>query len=883
MNIEERALRERDPSRAAGPWSHASRADANRALAASRSAVRADLDTPGRRLLARGDSAQGDSAQGGWASHSTRGHWALTLVLGALPLVQASCGEDAAPLASLPLVDHPFDQTLDQPGRLVPDANGGFGDSALDGWSKAEEARPVARTNQPVARLRLPSVDARDREVGLTLSTVEGDTEVRLSLNGLSLGAPVRVGASPTELTLPAPAELWTQGDNVLSLQVASAPGTPWASLLVTEVRYGEERSVDISPGRIRLAPGTGFIQRLESPQAFALHLAGTSEASGILELSLGRYDTRLGTVDTSAFVPQRRQVDQGPFDLRIPLQASSVKDLRVLQLELRWLGEASVELSRVNLEEEQPRPRPPVFFFSIDTLAARHMSLFGYERATTPELERFAEDAVVFEHCLANAPWTLPSYLSVLSGLYPGAHTTRVDDDGSGRVSDFDHWQLADNRWTLAEALHGRGYETAGIVDTVWLSPKTRIDQGFDLYHLGPAYVPFDDPQRGMPLILAELAGWLERRDPSRPPFVFAHALDCHGPYWPEAPWRDRFAGVLEGGTPTLVPARGSHRTYRSIPTWMAMTSVQRLDQADELAERLALEPLVARYDETIAQMDASLASAFALLRERGLYDDALVIVSADHGESFDHQHYDHGEMWEDVLHVPLFLKLPGGAHGGKRIPATVQLVDLYPTILDLLELDAEGRGLHGRSLLPLLDGTESEPRVAFSNGGFVRQAMVARDGWKLIEREPALDSGDGALLTHPLVEDAWLAEHAPELLDRALSDELFAELRARPGYAAAVAELRTLLVGPYYELYDLTSDPQERTDLAAREPERVAELKALLRAEQGRQREARERARVVPRQSFSQEELQRLADIGYAEGSDGGGSDAAPQTQDR
>lgn len=814
-----------------------------------------------------------------------------------------SCSDgpsDAPAGVPLALLERSADAAIEEPGRLEPGPADGWGARALAGWSKASAVdasglRYVA-TNQPRAILTLDATDPVDRELALLawIADPRPDSggELRLSLNGVEV-ARLALESEPAEHVLRVPAERWRSGPNELALESAAARGSDpsgadWDVFRVASIRYGERRVVErLEPSdgsaRVRLAPGTGLLWCVESPDAFALWVRGEAAGAGRLSLALGTMDPASGAPAIAESGRLERSLAAGPFDLRLPWPpgAEPARPVRVVELTWHAEDERALALAAVDLEEAEARPRPPIFLISIDTLAARHLSLHGYARPTTPALERLAAEAVVFERCRANAPWTLPSYLSLLSGLYPRAHLVELTGREDVELSNFDWWQVAENRWTLAEALRSRGYETAGIVDSHWLSPRFRLAQGFEVYSLEPAEVPFDDPLGGIDLVVRQILGWLDRRTDERPPFVFAHALDCHGPYWPEAPWRDRFAADVED--PSLLPARGSYRTYRAVPMWMSMTVAASLADTASVPERLALEPLIARYDETILEMDAYLERLFAGLRERGLWDEALVIVTADHGESFAHRHYDHGELWEDVLHVPLVVKLPHGVGGGRRVADDVQLVDVFPTILDLLGLDPRRPALHGRSLLPLARGEALEALPAYSTGGFVRQAMVAREGWKLVERFPALESGEGALLTHPLVPEDWLRQHFPELLEQALTDERLAALRARPGFAERVAELRTLLRGPYVELYDLAADPQETRDVAALHPERVAALTALLRREQAREQEARRAAEATPLAgAFDEGALRDLQGLGYG-GSDPSTDGSAPESPGR
>jgi hypothetical protein len=288
-----------------------------------------------------------------------------------------------------------------------------------------------------------------------------------------------------------------------------------------------------------------------------------------------------------------------------------------------------------------------------------------------------------------------------------------------------------------------------------------------------------------------------------------------------------------------------------------------ERLPEAGEVP----LEEVVARYDEGVLKVDAYLGKLFALLKERGLYDDAVIVVTGDHGEFFGPGMYGHGLMRESVLHVPLFLKLPHNARGGTKVAAPVALVDVYPTLLELAGVPADPARLHGRSLLAQLDrvGT-GEERVLFTEGGHVEQYAVTQGCWRLVEEFPGSESSDSSVLSHPRVPDEWLSANAPELLTKPLTKELLKELLARPGFGERVAELRKLVAGPYRSLFDLCHDPEERHDLAAERPDLVERLGTALAAEKARSRQAQAEARASgTRETLSAEDLRKLEALGY------------------
>jgi arylsulfatase len=797
-----------------------------------------------------------------------------TLLLGLL----ASCGQEypAPPAEAIELLARYPDATFEQPAEIVPRGDLPetltFGALEGPGWSQAQhltvDGRPYKETNQPRATLTLPATRPCERELQLDLwcsrpaGAEPGPVDVRL--NGVALvPGGLRPGREPTRVLVRAPAPAWGLGENQLELLAPQQQGTgAWDTLALARVAYGPEIRVELDSqaGTARLPDGAGLRYAIALGGPAELLLAGRADAPGELCLRFGTQDQQSGLRSTR----DARSLDLGRGELVTRLPLTDSPGIALLELDWSSPAGAALGLERLAVLEPGARPRPPIVFVSIDTFAARHLSLYGYGRRTSPALEELARDAVVFENCSANAPWTMPSYLSVMTGLYPRAHHVPLASQAGAELANQDWWQVADNRWTLAEALRARGYRTAAFVDTYWLSTQFGVGQGFDRYDGQAALRSLDDPRGGIAFEVEEqVAPWLAARPTAVPFFLFLHALDAHGPYWPEAPYRDAFAGELpEERRPTR--AGSTNLTYGTVPTWMARTLVP--DEALAVPAELPLEEIIARYDEALLKVDAYLGKLVALLRQHGLYERCVLVVSADHGESFGPQAFGHGVMRGEVLHVPLVLKLPGNAHGGRRVPAAVSLVDLYPTLLELSGAPV-GSHLHGRSLLSWLDSPErAGARPIFSEGGHVEQYSLVHEGWKLVQLFPASESGDASLLTHPLVPEEWLRANFPELLTQPLSDELRDELSVRPGYAQKLADLRALLGGPYHELYDLRADPLERRDLARERADQVQRLLPLLEREKQRSRlAARDANPDLVRHGLDPQALQELDDLGY------------------
>ncbi len=861
--------------------------------------------------------------------------FATATVLAALVGLALGGCADSRPLEPLPgapldqLVRQP-DRVFDQPGVLVPDEDVQWGELGVEGWflitlpelaAREEGDLLHVRTNQPSALLRLPAGAPRDRTLKLVLwcqTAVEETPRLTLHFNGETLADGVALPREPTELTFEVPAAAWIRGENLLILESSRTPDERWNELALARVAYDEPLQVQATDGRLALAPGTGALYVLES-------------VDDELQLELGTAASRPGTLQVEVRPMQARTGDEGDLLLSLSLPAHDLTRGALVALPPTPTGLYAVSLLydavHANARHEEPlvvnrlrlRPahdvaRPSVVFLSIDSLTARHMSVYGYERETTPRLTELAREAVVFERCLTNAPWTMPSYLSVITGLYPQSHRIAGFEPAEGqKLAAFESWQVAESRWTMAEQFRALGYRTAASVDTHWLWKQFRVDQGFDLYDFEPSQISLTDPYGGIALIHHKLKGWLDQQSTEVPFFLFLHALDVHGPYVPGPEHENDFPVEEPAQGWTMDGAGSAFQTYKWIPEWMARTHALDGDLPVELAlkvelpEELAVEPIVATYDEAIRKTDDYIGRILDELEARGLADDTILVISADHGEAFRSDFYGHGAMWEPIVHVPLIVRFPHGEFGGRRVTEAVQLVDLYPTLSDFL-LGRERSYLHGRSLMPLVRGEREEPRVLYAEEGHCEQYLVEHDGWKLVVEYPGRQSAMESILSHPRVPDAWLQEHVPELLEHPLTPARFKELLRREGEQVAAAwspqrraaelppglsdeqraqkihslgfevvhawvlDLKARLDGPYMSLYRVADDPDETNDLAAQHPERVQELLALLAREQDKWKRSQAEGRPIVRKAdLSAATLEALKALGYV------GEDAA------
>lgn len=313
----------------------------------------------------------------------------------------------------------------------------------------------------------------------------------------------------------------------------------------------------------------------------------------------------------------------------------------------------------------------PPIVLISIDTLRRDHVGLYGYERDTTPVLDRMAEESLVFEQAYTTMSFTLIAHMSLLTGLYPSQH---------GVINE--RTSLASAVPTLAERLQREGYYNMGFYFPGWLDGRYGFDRGFDVYLPHQTAAEADE----------HIAEALAERPDDQPLFLFVHLFDVHN------------TDLERPGATMYEPPEPFDRIFlEDAPERLADADVRELwydDSSAVTAEQH--EAIVALYDGGIRYVDDLLGQWFERWREQGWFDDAWIIVTSDHGEGLNQRrgrYGGHGNVQEEGLAVPLLVRKPGGADGGARIPWRVSHVDVLPSVLEVLGLETDER-LVGQSL---------------------------------------------------------------------------------------------------------------------------------------------------------------------------------------
>ena len=346
----------------------------------------------------------------------------------------------------------------------------------------------------------------------------------------------------------------------------------------------------------------------------------------------------------------------------------------------------------------------------AIDTLRADRLSCYGHTNKTTPVIDNLAKNGVRFTNCIASASWTMPSFGAMFTSVHPSGH---------GAIS-YKH-KLAPNLTTLAEVLKSAGYHTAGFISNPTLDRKFGFQKGFDHYddqsiamrHGMNLYDEADFDKLSINAAVTshtvtELAAdWIEERA-TQPFFCFVLYFDPHDLYVPPIPYNTQFDKDYQG----KMDGRNFRRFLNQNPkeSLHFTNSLRTEDTTIEarLPENVSLRDLKhlnALYDGEIAYTDHCIGELLDKLRELKLFDDTVIIVTADHGEEFmDHGGMLHGHtLYDELVHVPLIVHYPASLQGGRKVDHIVSHIDYLPTLCELVGAPIPDQAM-GKSFLPLL-----------------------------------------------------------------------------------------------------------------------------------------------------------------------------------
>lgn len=478
------------------------------------------------------------------------------------------------------------------------------------------------------------------------------------------------------------------------------------------------------------------------------------------------------------------------------------------------------------------------VILISMDTVRADHLSLYGYERDTTPNLKKLSQEATLYSNAIATSNMTLPSHASIFTGLYSRSHgthhvfeTQNPSDDNSGVSYEWAHNMPLDDKFnTLAEILSEKGYRTMAVVaNQGYLGHSYRLDQGFQHYDYRTP-VPFLGRFRGgvhsfylrqsIHTILSqfihssdydmafrsayeinnEVFTLLDKIKKSERFFLFINYMDPHFPYTPPPPYDNLFPGKDE--------------TYTSSQFVAMEKQVMKLERKITGKER---RHIVSQYDGGIAYVDFHIRELIKKLKKTELYENSIIIITSDHGEAFGERDFIQHEnsVYQNEVHVPLLIRYPGAGQG-KVVDKVVSGVDIMPTVLDILNYEIPGN-LQGISLLK---PEHLDDRIVMSESFSSRKKLKWHKRFYNTER--AVFSGRMKLITSTLKEQ---------------------------------------------EFYDISTDPNETRNIYSKNADVAVDLEALLNQWIANVKEESPylKGSVVPHNKIDQDTLDRLKALGY------------------
>lgn len=354
------------------------------------------------------------------------------------------------------------------------------------------------------------------------------------------------------------------------------------------------------------------------------------------------------------------------------------------------------------------------LILIGIDSLRADHMSLYGYNRLTTPHIDKFSKDGCIFNNAFSPHIPTTPGYASMLTGL---------DVFGTNVVALRHKGDLAEGVVTLPEILAKYGYNTTCV------GFKGNIaSRGFQNYLEYAGWGSYEEGRSPKAenlnaVAIPELKRLARKKEPF---FLFLRHMDPHSPYLPPSPFERMFydGDEFDPNNKSLEPVYAFKPFRDYFLTWFPPGCTDK-------------DYIIAQYDGAVAYMDACIKNIFTTIEYLGIEENTLVVITSDHGESlYDHEcYFDHHGLYDCTLRVPLIFKLPGKVPSGKRFNDYVQLKDIVPTILDLMGIKVDVN-FDGRSLVPLMKGEsiEAEPEFYITECTWMRKHGWRTPEWKLI-----------------------------------------------------------------------------------------------------------------------------------------------------
>ena len=344
----------------------------------------------------------------------------------------------------------------------------------------------------------------------------------------------------------------------------------------------------------------------------------------------------------------------------------------------------------------------PNIILLSADTLRADHLSCYGYFRKTSPNIDAFAKNSVLFQNAISQAPTTLPAHMSIFTSLTPLVHLCKIDPSNANKGDNinninfkkFNILRLDEKIATLPLLLKENGYLTLGLNEGGGVAGSLGFDKGFDTYRL---WRDLCKPMSGLEDVRKAIQ---ESKEKKKPLFLFLHNYICHSPYLRSPPqFRRKFLAEKVAGLPF---SENDLRTADTSPFSEDEVFWKNVD----LSNPQHLKYIISLYDGGISYEDYIFGKVVEILKKEKFYDNSIIILLSDHGEEFyEHLGKGHGRLYIEQLHVPLIIKFPGNKFGARVIHEWVRTMDVMPTLFDFLNIKIKNM-IQGISFSPLITG---------------------------------------------------------------------------------------------------------------------------------------------------------------------------------
>lgn len=384
----------------------------------------------------------------------------------------------------------------------------------------------------------------------------------------------------------------------------------------------------------------------------------------------------------------------------------------------------AGVGITALSLNRVSAYPKANLIVIAFDGLQARHLSSYGYTvRDVTPNLDNFISKSYLFRNNISPSPWTVPSFMSIFTSLYPSEHKVvnkyTIFDPANGQKVQTNLKQLSPNVKTIAELLKSAGYVTGGFTGDAGVKGAFGFSQGFDTYYDATIF-------GGLDLSIPRALDWLGQNK-DKQFFLFLHGYDVHGQHAPQAGFSNRYVDRSYGGKYTGSPAEQGALREKGL-------SGQDLGLTDQDVKFWR-----AIYDEKINDADTEFGSFIGKIKDLGLWDNSIIMVISDHGtEFYEHQKFDHGQSLYGELEETLWAVHLPGQKRGKSVTSLTSTLDLMPTALNLLNLPKLiPANVKGLDLRPTFGGRNMSRDVYFETDYrlYVHlRGVQTTDGWKLV-----------------------------------------------------------------------------------------------------------------------------------------------------